>query len=78
MYDTDKSTFKIKGAICKNWPPVEFIIERNGGWHMTRIKLIAANCSCRQLVSTVSRAGSKLGSSGGYWCGMVASNWEHA
>ena len=41
-----------KGAICKNWPPVEFLLKTNREQHITRLS--AANCS------SVSRAVSYL------------------
>ena len=30
-----------KGAICKKWPPVEFIFQTNGGQHITTVTV---NC----------------------------------
>lgn len=32
-----------KGAICKNWPPIEFMLQTNRGQHITSVN---ANCSC--------------------------------
>lgn len=36
----------IKGAICRNRPPVKSIFRTNEGWHGTTYPLSAANCSC--------------------------------
>ena len=48
----------VKGAICKNWSPVEFLLQTPRGQHTTEKPLTAANCSCHNEISSVSRAAS--------------------
>lgn len=46
----------VKGAICKNRSPVEFLLQTTRGQHTTEKPPTAANCSCHNEISSVIRA----------------------